>query len=465
MPDQVRRRQWREESRKRRGNLHIPECLTWGAFNLDFPTLDNPGVVELQIFMRELDGEAQWAKSREEIIAEFMRKLLPLKSPLNIIASIPSAFPGSSGDMILLKDSRALDDCLREKFDKPLLYRGSVSGNSLSGRQLSLDAFWMHLREQINNTIDVYDYTVADPAGRTRRMAVQEVLSHWEIPQPKRHAINLLDIENRIGDFCPTEIIRHDLSNKLSCGIPENLGKTESQWRNERREFFLLSGANAISSIHVDNGAQLTWIMILEGRKIWYFPRKVTDDAVRLLALAGSQWSHGYEEGWVRVELCAGDLLVMPPSFPHAVFTPDDCLAVGGHFYTAPHLSSTLRGLRLQEDYPDICNEDLQADFYNLLTSLLHNGSQVWTATQRVDILTSSSLFLDNLDTASLAIRYKANGRASRSRGASDRQSRVIERLNSRSTSRNYLGQSRTLFMNALEVFRKQLLETWDIHS
>lgn len=238
-----------------------------------------------------------------------MRRLLPLKSPLEIIASIPSTFPVSGGDMILLKDSRALDDCLREKFDKPLLHRKSLSGNSLSGRQLSLDAFWNHLREKPNNTIDVYDYTVADPSSRTRRMAVQEVLSHWELPEHEGHAINLLGMENRIGDFCPTEIIRHDLSSKLSSAIPDNVGKTDSQWRNDRREFFLLSGANAISSIHVDNGAQLTWIMILEGRKIWYFPRKVTDDAVRLLALVGSQWSRGYEEGWARVELCAGDLL------------------------------------------------------------------------------------------------------------------------------------------------------------
>jgi hypothetical protein len=49
----------------------------------------------------------------------------------------------------------------------------------------------------------------------------------------------------------------------------------------------------------------------------------------------------------------------MPPSFPHAVFTPDNCLAVGGQFYTAGHLSCSIEGLKLQEDHPDISNEDL----------------------------------------------------------------------------------------------------------
>lgn len=153
--------------------------------------------------------------------------------------------------------------------------------------------------------------------------------------------------------------MQHDLYSKISRLSPDNVGKTNSGWKDYRREFFLLSGVNAILSIHVDNGGQLTWILILEGRKIWYFSRKLTSDAVRFLAVMGSQYPRGYEEGWARVELCAGDLLIMPPSCPHAVFTPDDCLAVGGHSYTAAHLGSTLRGLKLQEDYPVICNEDL----------------------------------------------------------------------------------------------------------
>lgn len=76
----------------------------------------------------------------------------------------------------------------------------------------------------------------------------------------------------------------------------QSTGILSSQW--SKRDIF-----------HVDNGAQLTWISILEGRKIWYFPRKITSESVRLLALAGSQWPQGYEEGWARVELCPGDLL------------------------------------------------------------------------------------------------------------------------------------------------------------
>jgi hypothetical protein len=49
----------------------------------------------------------------------------------------------------------------------------------------------------------------------------------------------------------------------------------------------------------------------------------------------------------------------MPPSCPHAVYTPEDYLAVTGSFYMAAHLGSSLRGLQLQEAYPEISNEDL----------------------------------------------------------------------------------------------------------
>lgn len=42
-------------------------------------------------------------------------------------------------------------------------------------------------------------------------------------------------------------------------------------------------------------------------------------------------------------------LRIMSPGPPHAVCTPEDCLLVGGQFYTAGNLGRTLRMLRIQE--------------------------------------------------------------------------------------------------------------------
>ncbi|KAA8649879.1 uncharacterized protein ATNIH1004_002558 [Aspergillus tanneri] len=91
----------------------------------------------------------------------------------------------------------------------------------------------------------------------------------------------------------------------------------------------------------------------------------------------GSQYSKGYGGGWVRVELRAGDLLVLPPSCPHAAFTTEDCLVVWGNFYTTAHLGSTLVGLKLQENFTEICNEDLEPRIYSLLERVLDNFDHI----------------------------------------------------------------------------------------
>jgi hypothetical protein len=56
-------------------------------------------------------------------------------------------------------------------------------------------------------------------------------------------------------------------------------------------------------------GGTVTWALILEGRKIWYFPKCVTTRTVRWLAQAGSQVPEDYDDDWVKVVLWPGDLM------------------------------------------------------------------------------------------------------------------------------------------------------------
>jgi hypothetical protein len=83
----------------------------------------------------------------------------------------------------------------------------------------------------------------------------------------------------------------------------------------------------------------------------------------------------------------------MPPCFPHAVFTPEDCLAVGGHIYTAGHLGGSIEGLKLQEDYPGISNEDLDDSVYGHLAKILSQCDPVITPFERSQIATNKLLF------------------------------------------------------------------------
>lgn len=71
----------------------------------------------------------------------------------------------------------------------------------------------------------------------------------------------------------------------------------------------------------------------------------------------------------------------------HAVFTLEDCLAVGGHLYTVAHLPTTLRVLRMQKEFPNTCNEDPPDDIYENLANLLRNFEYIGTTQERISAM------------------------------------------------------------------------------
>ncbi|KAI9768508.1 MAG: hypothetical protein M1839_004030 [Geoglossum umbratile] len=90
----------------------------------------------------------------------------------------------------------------------------------------------------------------------------------------------------------------------------------------------LLATGNAISTIHVYTGSKVTW---------------VSSRTIRWLALAGSQILEN----------------------------------------TAGHLGCSIEEMRLQEDYPDISNEDIDDSIYSALARTLNNCSPVMTSSEK----------------------------------------------------------------------------------
>lgn len=85
----------------------------------------------------------------------------------------------------------------------------------------------------------------------------------------------------------------------------------------------------------------------------------------------------------------------MPPCFPHAVFTPEDCLMVGGQFYTSANLGRTLEGLKAQEDNPEISNETIEDTTYRNLAYILRQGFDYFRLEEKARVLSNLSLFID----------------------------------------------------------------------
>ncbi|KAE8335091.1 hypothetical protein BDV24DRAFT_144578 [Aspergillus arachidicola] len=114
----------------------------------------------------------------------------------------------------------------------------------------------------------------------------------------------------------------------------------------------------------------------------------------------------------------------MPPSCPHAVFTPDDSLVVGGHFYTSAHLPSTLEGLSLLEEKQGISNESLEDSHYMTLAQILDSYDTVATPEEVKRAWATCYLFLD-------------------------------------SPTKPQLPESRTIFINSLKDFNKRAAESF----
>jgi hypothetical protein len=225
------------------------------------------------------------------------------RSPLEVLSTVQHK--PFDEDVVIINDDKMLEECLGQCFPKPLLYLST----SKHASPITWANFWDYLQKNSNKKIDVYDYSILTESKRTQQRTVQKVIDHWNKPSHSRTPLNCLDIENRLGHCCPVPIINANLLERALLHAEETVGKTDSMWSSSHAEFLVASTANAVSTIHTDAGGGLTFIKVLHGRKIFYFPRRVDSTSIRLLAQVGSQYVNGYIGGWARVELQAGDLL------------------------------------------------------------------------------------------------------------------------------------------------------------
>jgi hypothetical protein len=290
--------------------------INWGDYDINIPTRGSKGAKELHGFLSRLESVAHFPQIKKEEMTKIIREVM-LQTPSKYEAFIqifPKFLNIPPDDLILLTDNQSLRKALQGRFRVPLLHRATIKSPSLGiNPAFSVQEFLDRLsaNQKKDAKVSVYNYSIHDPKNRTYQIALDELVEIFESNNDT--ALNFLDIENRFSTrFCPSPISDEDIKNKISDQISnqDDIGKTSSTWQPKiQQEFFLLSLKNAISSIHVDIGGHLTWILILTGRKIWYYPREITTQAVRWLAMAGSQTPEYYSQGWIKVELRPGDLL------------------------------------------------------------------------------------------------------------------------------------------------------------
>ena len=281
--------------------------------NVESLTCDGVSEPWVHTFLTQIEKVSTYAQTTRDTIT---RPCLELRQNRSKFETFDHIFNRLScaplNDVILLEDSDSLGQSLRQDFRSPLLHQARPKNPSLGCHMnFSIRDLLDHLAEDERATCSVYDCSIPDPGKRTYTTPITTLQSCFQQNSHQSNPLNFLDIENRTNiQFCPFQITMQDILTRIGAQQARDKGKTQSTWEHPvQKEFFILSMPNVVSTIHVDSGGANTWVLLLVGRKIWYFSKDRTAQTVRWLGHGGAAQPLYYEGGWAKVELRAGDLL------------------------------------------------------------------------------------------------------------------------------------------------------------
>lgn len=126
-----------------------------------------------------------------------------------------------------------------------------------------------------------------------------------------------------------------------------------SRGRPKVQLYYLMGAGGAYTSWHVDFGGSSVFYHLLRGRKVFYLARPTRRNLGEYERWQANpmQDAEAFEERlsdvW-RVELEAGNTLIIPSGWLHAVYTPEDAVVLGGNFLHLRHFALQHRVFELE---------------------------------------------------------------------------------------------------------------------
>ncbi|KAM6995913.1 LOW QUALITY PROTEIN: histone lysine demethylase PHF8 [Passerculus sandwichensis] len=142
----------------------------------------------------------------------------------------------------------------------------------------------------------------------------------------------------------------------------ENLWPGESaRERPSVQKFCLMGAKDSYSDFHIDCGGTSAWYHVLKGEQIFYLARPSAANLALFEAWSSSRnqpelFFGDQVDRCFRCHLRQGQTLFIPTGWIHAVLTPVDSLAFGGHFLHSLNIGMQLRAYELQRrlNTPDL---------------------------------------------------------------------------------------------------------------
>lgn len=207
---------------------------------------------------------------------------------------------------------------------------------------------------------------VADLYGPTEKVDVIDVKSQegdkrwtmakWadyyeqEGEKPVRNVISLEVSQSKLGRLIRRPKAVRDMD------LQDSIWPEDDKINAPKVQFYcLMSVADCYTDFHIDFGGSSVYYHIIKGKKTFFFIAPTKQNLKKYedwcLSPKQSQEFLGQDvKECYRVDLSAGDTMLIPSGWIHAVWTPEDSLVIGGNFLTRIHYDMQIRVAEIEKN-------------------------------------------------------------------------------------------------------------------
>jgi F-box/leucine-rich repeat protein 10/11 len=201
--------------------------------------------------------------------------------------------------------------------------------------------------------VEVID--VKSQQGEDKRWNMRKWADYYESEGNTKVIRNVISLEvsqSKLGRLIRRPRIVRELDLQDSVW-PENL-KATSEF--PKVQFYcLMSPEDCFTDFHIDFGGSSVFYHILRGRKTFFFIPPKEKHLKKY-----EEWCNSKDQDTVflgdvtkecyRVDLSAGDTMLIPAGWIHAVWTPENSLVIGGNFLTRMHYGMQIKVAKIEKD-------------------------------------------------------------------------------------------------------------------
>ncbi|KAK3059511.1 JmjC domain-containing histone demethylation protein 1, partial [Coniosporium uncinatum] len=197
--------------------------------------------------------------------------------------------------------------------------------------------------------VEVID--VKSQEGEDKRWNMRKWADYYESTAEDKKVRNVISLEvsrSKLGRLIrrPQVVRDLDLQDSVWPKDLENAPKVQF--------YCLMSVADCYTDFHIDFGGSSVYYHILKGKKTFFFipPKKQHLKKYEEWCLSPAQnWTFLGDQTneCYRVDLSAGDTMLIPSGWIHSVWTPENSLVIGGNFLTRLHFGTQIKVLEIEK--------------------------------------------------------------------------------------------------------------------